>query len=181
MTRSHDRPKIRRRRRWALLVLPAAAAGLAALAACGSSGSSSAGSGSHSPAAAGSLKVAHVGTATVLTDSKGFTLYSFALDTPTTSACNGSCAVNWPPVQGPVPTSGLKGTFTTISRSDGSTQEAFNGHPLYTFIGDKAPGQANGNGLNAFGGVWREITTTGTAAPAPGGSPASSGGGGFGY
>jgi predicted lipoprotein with Yx(FWY)xxD motif len=179
MTRSPDRPPIRRRRRWALLALPAAAAGLAALAACGSSGSSSAGSASHSPAAAGSLKVAHVGTATVLTDSKGFTLYSFAPDTPTTSACNGSCAVNWPPVQGPVPTSGLKGTFTTISRSDGSTQETFNGHPLYTFIGDKAPGQANGNGLTAFGGVWKEITTTGTAAPA--GSPASSGGGGFGY
>ncbi|HEY2313513.1 MAG TPA: hypothetical protein VGH96_07860 [Streptosporangiaceae bacterium] len=182
MTRSHDRPTIRRRRcRWALLALPAAAGGLAALAACGSSGSSSAGSGSHSPAAAGSLKVAHVGTATVLTDSKGFTLYSFALDTPTMSACNGSCAVNWPPVQGPVPASGLKGTFTTISRSDRSRQEAFNGHPLYTFIGDNAPGQANGNGLNAFGGVWKEVTTSGTAAPAPAGSPASSGGGGFGY
>jgi predicted lipoprotein with Yx(FWY)xxD motif len=89
--------------------------------------------------------------------------------------------VNWPPVHGPVPTSGLKGTFSTISRSDGSTQETFNGHPLYTFIGDKAPGQANGNNLNAFGGVWKEITTSGTAAPAPAGSPASSGGGGFGY
>ncbi len=188
MTTSHDRRKIPNRRRWTLLVLPAAAAGLAALAACGSSGgssspsaggSSSPSAGSSPPAAAGSLKVAHVGTATVLTDTKGFTLYSFAPDTPTKSACNGTCAVNWPPVKGPVPTAGVKGTFTTIKRSDGSTQEAFNGHPLYTFIGDKAPGQATGNGLNAFGGVWKEITTSGTAAPAP--ASTSSSGGGYGY
>jgi len=72
----------------------------------------------------------------------------------------------------------VKGTFTTIKRSDGSTQETFNGHPLYTFVGDKAPGQANGNGLNAFGGVWKEITTSGTA---PAGTPSTSGGSGGGY
>ena len=181
MTRSDSKPTNRKRRRWALLVLPAAAAGIATVAACSSSGNSSAGSGntgssSSAPAAAGSLKVAHIGSATVLTDSKGFTLYSFAPDTPTTSACNGQCATQWPPVKGPVPTSGLKGTFTTITRSDGSKQEVFNGHPLYTFIGDKSPGQNTGNGLNAFGGLWKEVTTAGTAAPS---SPASNGGGGY--
>jgi predicted lipoprotein with Yx(FWY)xxD motif len=128
--------------------------------------------------AAGSLRTAHVGTATVLTNNKGFTLYSFAPDTPTKSSCNGACAVNWPPVKGHVPASGIKGTLTTIKRPEGSTQETFNGHPLYTFVGDKAPGQANGNGVNAFGGVWHEITTSGTA---PAGAPASTGGGGYGY
>ena len=166
-----------RNRRWTLLALPAAAAGLAALAACGSSGSSPSSSG-HVVVAAGSLRTAHVGTATVLTNSKGLTLYSFAPDTPTKSSCNGACAVNWPPVKGHVPASGIKGTFATIKRPGGSTQETFNGHPLYTFVGDKAPGQANGNGVNAFGGVWHEITTSGTA-PADG--PASTGGGGYGY
>jgi predicted lipoprotein with Yx(FWY)xxD motif len=203
MTTSDDRRTVLGRRRWTLLVLSAAAAGLAALAACGSSGNStsnpstsspstsspstsspstrspSTGNSSHAPAAAGSLKVAHVGKATVLTDSKGLTLYSFAPDTAAKSACSGPCAVNWPPVKGPVATSGVKGTFTTITRSDGSTQETFNGHPLYTFIGDKSPGQANGNGLNAFGGVWKEITTSGTA---PAGTPSTGGsGGGYGY
>ena len=62
--------------------------------------------------------------------------------------------------------SGVKGTFGTIKRSDGSTQLTFDGHPLYTFVGDTAPGQAKGNGLNAFGGLWHEVTASGTAPPA---------------
>ena len=110
---------------------------------------------------------------------KGFTLYSFAPDTPTKSNCNGTCAQNWPPVKGPATASGVTGTFGTIKRSDGSVQATFDGHPLYTFAGDTAPGQAKGNGLNAAGGLWHEITTSGTA-PA-GSSSSGSGGGGYGY
>jgi len=68
----------------------------------------------------------------VLTNSKGFTLYSFALDTPTKSNCNGRCAQNWPPVQGPAAASGVKGTFGTIKRSDGSAQATFDGHRRMT-------------------------------------------------
>jgi predicted lipoprotein with Yx(FWY)xxD motif len=165
-----------------LLALLAVAAAAAVLAACSSSGtsSSSSGSSSSSPAAAaaGGLKTATIGGATVLTNASGFTLYSFAPDTSTTSKCNATCAQNWPPVQGPATAAGVTGTFGTITRSDGSTQATFDGHPLYTFVGDTAPGQAKGNGLNAFGGLWHEITTSGTAAPAGG---ASSGSGGVGY
>jgi predicted lipoprotein with Yx(FWY)xxD motif len=171
-----------------LLALPAAAAAAAALAACGSAGasspSSSGGSTSSSPAAAAAstVKTAEIGGVTVLTSGKGFTLYSFAPDTSTTSNCNGTCVQNWPPVKGPVTAAGVKGTFGTIKRSDGSAQATFDGHPLYTFAGDTAPGQAKGNGLNAAGGLWHEITTSGTAAPAPaGGSSSGSGGGGYGY
>jgi predicted lipoprotein with Yx(FWY)xxD motif len=152
------------------------------VAACSSSGTpSSSGGGSSAPAAAaaGSLKTATIGGATVLTNAKGFTLYSFAPDTSTTSNCNGTCAQNWPPLNGPATASGIRGTFGTIKRSDGSTQATFDGHPLYTFVGDTAPGQAKGNGLNAAGGLWHEITTSGSAAPASAG--ASSGGGGYGY
>ncbi|HYV81762.1 MAG TPA: hypothetical protein VE979_26925 [Streptosporangiaceae bacterium] len=170
-----------------LLAVPAIAAAAAVLAACSSSGTSSTSSGSgststSSPAAAtaGSLKTTTIGGATVLTNSKGFTLYSFAPDTSTKSNCNGTCAQNWPPVQGPATASGVKGTFGTIKRSDGSAQATFDGHPLYTFVGDTAPGQAKGNGLNAAGGLWHEITTSGTAAPAPAGV-SSSGSGGHGY
>jgi DNA-binding NarL/FixJ family response regulator len=86
---------------------------------------------------------------------------------------------DWPPVTGPATASGVTGTFATITRSDGSVQAIFDGHPLYTFVGDTAPGQAKGNGLNAFGGLWHEITTSGTA-PA-GSSSSGSGGGGGGY
>ena len=173
-------------RRRMLLALPTAATAVA-LAACGSaaaSSPSSSGSSSSSPAAAAanSLKTAKIGGATVLTSAKGFTLYSFAPDTPTTSKCNGACAANWPPVKGPVTATGVTGTFGTIKRSDGSAQATFDGHPLYTFTGDTAPGQANGNGLNAAGGLWHEITTSGAAAPAPaGGSSSGSGGAGTGY
>ena len=168
-----------------LLALTAAAA-VAALAACSSSatsstrgGGGSSSSSSPAAAAAGSLKTATIGGVTVLTNSKGFTLYSFAPDTPTTSHCNGACAQNWPPVKGPVSAAGITGTFGTITRSDGSVQATFDGHPLYAFAGDTAPGQAKGNGLNVAGGLWHEVTTSGTA-PAGSSSPGS-GGGGYGY
>ena len=183
MIRSLAKPKAGHRRLGMLLALPAAAAAAALVVGCSSSGTSSGGSsgGSSGPAAAaaGSLKTATIGGATVLTNSKGFTLYSFAPDTSTKSNCNGTCAQNWPPVQGPATASGVKGTFGTIKRSDGSAQATFDGHPLYTFVGDTAPGQAKGNGLNAAGGLWHEITTSGTA-PA-GSSSSGSGGGGYGY
>jgi predicted lipoprotein with Yx(FWY)xxD motif len=162
-----------------LLALPAAAVAAAALVAC-SSGASPSSSVSSSPAAASAstVKTATIAGVSVLTSSAGFTLYSFAPDTSTTSKCNGTCAQNWPPLKGPVSAAGVTGTFGTIKRADGSVQATFDGHPLYTFVGDTAPGQAKGNGLNAAGGLWHEITTSGTAAPAAG---SSSGAGGSGY
>ena len=123
-----------------LLALLAVAAAAVVLAACSSSATSSSSGGSSgtssgSPAAAtgGSLKTATIGSATVLTNAGGFTLYSFAPDTPTTSNCNGTCAQSWPPVTGPATASGVTGTFSTIKRSDGAVQATFDGHPLYTF------------------------------------------------
>jgi predicted lipoprotein with Yx(FWY)xxD motif len=166
------------KRRRLMLALPAAAAAAAILAACGSSGGSSgSSSGTSSPvaASASSLKTAQIGGATVLTNDKGFTLYSFAPDTSTKSNCNGACAKYWPPVKGPATASGVNGTFGTIKRANGSTQATFDGHPLYTYVGDTSPGQAKGNGLNLSGGVWHEVTTSGSA---PGGSSSSSSGGG---
>jgi predicted lipoprotein with Yx(FWY)xxD motif len=81
---------------------------------------SSGGGSGHAAPAAGSLKTATIGGAIVLTSAKGFTLYSFAPDTPTRSNCKGACAQNWPPVKGPVTAPGVKGTIGTITRSDGS-------------------------------------------------------------
>jgi predicted lipoprotein with Yx(FWY)xxD motif len=158
-----------RKRRRMLLALLAVAAAVAVLAACSSSAASSAGGGVSTPAgtsspaaaAAGSLKTAAIGGATVLTNASGFTLYSFAPDTPAKSNCNGTCAQSWPPLTGPATAAGVTGTFGTITRSDGSVQATFDGHPLYTFAGDTAPGQAKGNGLNVAGGLWHEVTTSG--------------------
>jgi predicted lipoprotein with Yx(FWY)xxD motif len=173
-----------------------APAGLAAaalvVAACGSS-SSSGGSGgaANSPAAAAASSAAattgttleskKVGGAVLLTNAKGFTLYWFAPDTSTTSKCNGTCAHYWPPVAGPATEmAGVKGKIGVITRSDGAKQATFDGHPLYTYVGDTAPGMAKGNGLNLSGGVWHDIVLSGSAAPAPKNTKSSSSGG-YGY
>ena len=113
---------------------------------------------------------------TVLTNAKGFALYSFAPDTATKSACSGACAAAWPPQPAPAT---VKSPYTSIKRSDGTTQLVFDGHPLYTYIADTTPGTASGNGVNAFGGVWREVPASGTAAPTSSSSVGS--GGGVGY
>jgi predicted lipoprotein with Yx(FWY)xxD motif len=120
-----------------------------------------AGASSPAPAATGTgtvLKTTTIGGTTVLTNAKGFTLYSFAPDTTTASKCYGSCAVYWPPVTGTAAASpGLPGRVGTIKRTDGSEQLTYNGHPLYTYIADTAPGQARGNNINLNGGVWHEV------------------------
>ena len=113
-------------------------------------------------ASSNGLKVEQIGGASVLTNAKGFTLYWFAPDTATKSVCNGSCAVYWPPVKGPVTAGpGIPGKLGTIKRADGSAQATYDGHPLYTYVGDSAPGQARGNNLNLNGGLWHEVTTSG--------------------
>jgi predicted lipoprotein with Yx(FWY)xxD motif len=122
-----------------------------------------AGANSAAPAVTGTaLKTTTIGGTTILTNAKGFTLYSFAPDTPATSKCYGSCAVYWPPVTGTAAAGqGLPGRVGTIRRTDGSHQITYNGHPLYTYIGDSAPGQARGNNLNLNGGLWHEVPASG--------------------
>jgi predicted lipoprotein with Yx(FWY)xxD motif len=156
------------------------------VAACGSSGSGSSAASSapasHAAASKAMLKSAKVMGATVLTNAKGFTLYWFAPDTSTASKCNGGCATVWPPVKGPVTVGpGVTGKVGTIKRSDGSIQATYDGHPLYTYTGDTGPHQDHGNGINASGGVWHEVTVSGAAAPAPSSSSSSSSSGGYGY
>jgi predicted lipoprotein with Yx(FWY)xxD motif len=142
------------------------------------SASSSAPAGATSSGTA--LKTAKIGGATVLTDAQGRTLYWFVPDTSTTSKCYGSCAKYWPPVTGPATAGpGVTGKLGTIKRSDGSLQATYNGHPLYTYIADTAPGQAKGNGLNISGGVWHEATPSVTMMMPPASSSSSGGGGGY--
>ena len=108
------------------------------------------------------LKARDVGGVALLTDARGLTLYWFAPDTSAKSVCYGSCAAYWPPVTGtPSAGPGVTGTLGTITRTDGSTQATYDGHPLYTYIGDNAPGQASGNNLNLNGGLWHDVPITG--------------------
>jgi predicted lipoprotein with Yx(FWY)xxD motif len=89
----------------------------------------------------------------------GKTLYTLSSDPTDKSTCEGACATAWPPLliaaNGKItqPTT-VMGTFGIIKRADGTHQVAFDGHPLYKFIKDTAPGQTNGEGIVAFGGTW---------------------------
>jgi predicted lipoprotein with Yx(FWY)xxD motif len=102
----------------------------------------------------------------ILVGGNGRTLYLFLGDARTTSTCNGSCARNWPPlttIGAPRATNGvLQSLLGTTKRQDGTTQVTYNGHPLYSFIADSAPGMANGEGIDAFGAHWEVINAAGT-------------------
>jgi predicted lipoprotein with Yx(FWY)xxD motif len=181
------------RKIWGAATLAALALTVSACASSGSSSSTPAAAGSSpassaaasSPAAAGgtALAVTTIGSQQVVTNSAGRTLYWFAPDTSTASKCTGSCSTYWPPVKGPATAgSGVTGTLGTITRSDGTTQATYDGHPLYTYAAD-TPGTAKGNGLNLSGGLWYEMTVSG-ATPAAAGASATakaSTAGGYGY
>jgi len=113
-------------------------------------------------ASASTVRTVKIGSVTVLTNAKGLTLYTFAPDKPGKSVCYGSCAAYWQPVKGPVTVAagvtGVTGKLGTTRRTDGSLQATYNGHPLYTYIADTAPGQAKGNKLNINGGLWYEVS-----------------------
>jgi len=119
------------------------------------------------------------GVGTVLTDARGMTLYHLTTESGGKIQCTGSCAQTWPPVPAsgslPAATGALTGTFGTVKRPDGSMQLTYNGMPLYTYSGDSAPGQANGQGIQ---GVWFAVTPSGSNSTATGSSGGYGKGGG---
>jgi predicted lipoprotein with Yx(FWY)xxD motif len=86
-----------------------------------------------------------------LTDSKGMTVYTYDPDGVGVSNCYDGCAKAWPPVAA---TGAIQAPFSEITRKDGAKQLAYDGHPLYTYIGDTKPGDDNGDGLD---GVWHDV------------------------
>ncbi|CAB1128946.1 conserved protein of unknown function [Candidatus Hydrogenisulfobacillus filiaventi] len=119
---------------------------------------------------------------TVLTNDAGHTLYYFTLDQPQRSACTGSCQQIWPALRAVSPTepvqipSGVPGRFKIVADGNGE-QVTYNGHPLYTYSLDLAPGQAHGEGLFH---EWF-VAVPGLKAAVPAGPPAGGAGGGSGY
>jgi predicted lipoprotein with Yx(FWY)xxD motif len=168
--------------RRATALLAAAALGVGALAGCGG------GSGSSSTTATEAAKTTSAlpkpkppppnaeegtvfvslgsaaGLGEVLVNSEGRTLYAFSGE-----ACEGACAKAWPPLLDetgePQPSNGTAAArLGTVRRPDGTTQVTYAGHPLYSFGGDKAPGEANGDGESAFGGTWTALKGSGEPA-----------------
>lgn len=115
------------------------------------------------------LTVAKAGDAgPVLVDPEGFTLYDFHKDKGTTSSCYGACAKVWPPlITEGAPLTGegaMASKLGTTKRKDGTTQVTYAGHPLYTYVADKKPGEANGNDFSSFGAQWYALHANGEEA-----------------
>ena len=133
--------------------------------------SSSPNSTSSAPAE-GTVNVAQNDLGMILTNADGLTLYLFEQDTGSTSTCTGSCASTWPALTASgKPTAG-QGVNETLLDTNGDGQVTYAGHPLYTYSGDSAPGDTNGEGI---GDIWFAVSTAGDKVEA------STGGGGPGY
>lgn len=173
----------RRSAAWQVIAVAGAAIATLILAACSSSGGSAPTSTAQS--APGATQSSGGGGATVmvrngsvgayLVDAAGRTLYLFAPDTTNKSTCNGPCATIWPPLTttgAPQAGTGANASMLgTSARDDGTTQVTYNGHPLYYYVGDSSPGQTNGQGLNANGGLWWVVSPKGSAITGGSGTP----------
>ena len=125
-------------------------------------------SSSSSAAASGGtvITTAKSSAGTFLTDGSGRAVYLWVKDTGDMSNCSGACAGAWPPVT-TTSTATASGSakasdLGTITRSDGTKQVTYDGHPLYYFSGDSGPGTASGQGSDAFGAKWWLVDPTGS-------------------
>lgn len=180
--------------RWKTLAVALGLLGVLALSACGTTNTplgAGAPSATSTPSSSSSALISTRSdsvkgtTEMVLTNAQGMSLYYFDKDTSTSAACTGSCVSLWPPLLAPngaAPTSSvsLPGGLSLLSDANGQ-QVMYNGHPLYTFSGDKSPGDTNGDGIK---GLWHVATPDlmpGSTAPSSPTATPSSGGGGYGY
>jgi predicted lipoprotein with Yx(FWY)xxD motif len=156
-----------------------------AMSACGSSGSGNTGSTTTAAPKTADGQAATIGVANsdlgkILVDAQGRTLYLFKKDSGTKSACFGACASEWPPLRDaakPTVAGGLQASMVaTTKRSDGKPEVTYNGHPLYLFTADSKPGDTNGQGVNAFGGLWFALSPAGAQVSGQGSNSGSNNG-----
>ncbi|HEX4721497.1 MAG TPA: hypothetical protein VH333_03205 [Pseudonocardiaceae bacterium] len=178
-----------KRSHFLFLMATGAAAAVIGLAGCGSSsggGLTNSGSGGGAPAKASNAALSTAQSAslgTIVTDSKGMTVYLYTKDTahPSVSNCSGQCAQTWPPVpSNSAAVQGIdKSLVGSITRADGTKQMTLAGWPLYEYASDTGPGDTKGQNV---GGVWFAVTPSGgKAAGAASGGAGAGGGGGGGY
>jgi predicted lipoprotein with Yx(FWY)xxD motif len=131
--------------------------------------SETSGSGKASGTSDGVVAVADNGKlGAILVDSGGFTLYDFHKDKGGKSACYGACAATWPPLTTSGKPQATKGAMAsklgTTKRNDGTLQVTYAGLPLYTYVADAKPGDANGQDIESFGAEWYALQPSGAEA-----------------
>ena len=178
MIRHGNRDTIRRMgRHVGAMSIAVAAFGLTAAACSSSPGAAPAAPGT--PTASGATVSAQpTALGTILVDAQGRTVYDFANDKTSASSCTGACAANWPFVPAPASLPGVTGKLGTIVRVGGTRQLTVAGHPVYTFAGDSAPGQTNGQGKVLDGGLWTVVSPAGTPEANPVGAASQAPAGG---
>jgi predicted lipoprotein with Yx(FWY)xxD motif len=158
---------------------PASSTAAAASSAAGTSAASSAAGGSSAAGTSASVTVETKTGAlgTYLVDGSGRTLYLWVADKSSTSTCDASCIQYWPPLTGTPKAAGSlqQSALSTSARSDGSKQVTYDGHPLYYFAGDKAPGDTAGEGNNGSGALWWVVGVDGKAITAAAAASTSAG------
>lgn len=121
-----------------------------------------------SGAGVATISVAHNGTlgSILVAGPKGRTVYLFAADKGPSSTCSGACAEVWPPVTttgNPKAAGGaVSANLGTITRSDGTKQVTYKGHPLYYYVGDPSSGDTSGQGIDSFGAAWYVLSPSGS-------------------
>jgi len=155
------------------------------VAGCGGGGSAAtAAAPKTSRGASAIVGVSKSGLGSILVNSTGRTLYLFKADVGAQSACMGACTTKWPPLLAtgkPTAGAGLTASkLATITRSDGTRQITYNGHPLYLFVKDQRPGDVKGQGKVAFGAAWFALSPSGKqiSAAAPSSTAGGNSGGG---
>ncbi len=163
----------------------AAAAGTSAAVATSSAASSAppAAAAPAAPSGSATIRIATVPVGgrseAILTDAIGLPLYYYGPDTAGKSLVGGQLAALWPPLtSAALAASGLSGKLTVVNDAHGA-QVAYNGHLLYTFIGDR-PGQVTGQGVQGFFVATPGIAPIATSPASTGTVPAAPSGGGYG-
>jgi predicted lipoprotein with Yx(FWY)xxD motif len=141
-------------------------------------------------APASSISVKQTRFGKTLVDAHGRVLYLFEGDKRNRSTLSAAGRAVWPPLTSATKSAARSGVrasrITLIKGAGGRSQVAYNGHPLYYYVGDNGSGQTNGQGLNEFGALWYVLSPAGNSitAPATGAPARSSGspsGGGYSY
>jgi predicted lipoprotein with Yx(FWY)xxD motif len=169
---------------WKLAINGAVAGAALLVAACGSYSTSAYGSstspstygrnpgvassptGAPEPSAMTTVALRNTPLGEILVDASGRTLYLFEADKANMSSCNGNCASVWPPLTAKGALEGGAGInqslLGTTTRSDGSLEVTYNGHPLYYFVSDKQAGDTTGQAISSFGADWYVVSAAGS-------------------
>ena len=153
------------------------AAAAIALAACGGSSDNSSSKKttttkkSSGAAATAAVKTASSSLGTIVVTKDGKTVYTLT-NGGQQVACSGACLQVWPAVS---VAAGAKASGTGVKNvgTTGSGQVTINGAPVYTFSGDSAAGNTNGQGIMSFGGTWNVVKAGGTSGGSGGGTTTS--------